>query len=141
MGYVYLLQPSLAIGTNRYKIGCSTKNNTKRIKSYGSNTILLLKYDTNNPEQVETELIKEFKSRFTLYQGKEYFEGNIDTMIECFNNVINKFKNTVSKEAKQVLNMPNSDLRFVVPKSEDRDEQLMLYRAVQHMKYLESIRK
>lgn len=136
MGYVYLLQPSLAIGTNRYKIGCSTKNDAKRIKSYGSNTILLLKHETNNPEQVETELIKQFKSKFTLYQGKEYFEGCVDTMIECFNSVIEKFKRT----APALQAVPRNDLRFIVPKSGDKNEQLMLYRAVQHMKYLESIK-
>ena len=133
MGHVYFLQPSLAIGTNRYKIGCSTKNNDNRINSYGKKTELLYKHDTPQPEKLEKKIIKKFKERFVLYQGKEYFEGDVSEMLAIFIQAIYDFE---LENKPKTFKVNNS--KFILPKSGSVQEQMMLYRATQSMKYYET---
>ena len=48
-GIVYLIQPEILIGTNKYKIGCSEQNNLYRINSYKKNTRILVIQNCENP--------------------------------------------------------------------------------------------
>jgi len=136
MGYVYFLQPSLAIGTNRYKIGCSTKDNNNRINSYGKNTELLYRYDTIQAEKLEKKIIKKFKERFILYQGKEYFEGDISEMLAIFIQTIYDYE-LENKPKSSSKTFKVNKTKFVLPHGTIQ-EQLMLYRATQNIKYHES---
>lgn len=88
-GIVYLVQPTDCINTNCYKIGMSTSNTIKRIKSYGHQCVNIVSRECNNPIELERELIKAFQLKFgNPTRGKEWFSGNkidmINTYDECF---------------------------------------------------------
>ncbi len=89
-GQVYLIQPEEFIGTNQVKLGMSHSSNKKRIVSYGPRTRILCTQGCSNPSQVEKELKKVFKKRFTLIKGLEYFQGNIHDMNNSFREVVDK---------------------------------------------------
>ena len=81
--FIYLIKDKQDIdsGASIYKIGKSTQENTKRVKSYPSGSYLLLQVACNDCHGMETYLIKEFKKLFILARGREYFEGNLFKMI------------------------------------------------------------
>lgn len=84
MGIIYLVQPQQLVGTNRYKIGCSKKNNLSRINSYLLGTKYICIMEVNNPIPLETNIKKHFKDNFKLIAGTEYFEGKIKDMLQSF---------------------------------------------------------
>lgn len=88
-GYVYMVIPEALKGTNRVKIGMSKCNNYNRIKSYGKNVEIKIKYDCYNPKELEKIIINIFKHKFNIIQGNEYFEGDIEEMTKEFYRVIN----------------------------------------------------
>ena len=87
-GAVYLVQPQEFSESSIYKIGMTKRNDDSRISSYGMDTTVLRIVECSNPKDVETELIQLFNRKFELSKGKEYFEGNKESMIECFNNCV-----------------------------------------------------
>jgi hypothetical protein len=91
-GQVYLIQVPEAAGTNRFKVGFSAKNNFQRLKSYKKGTRTLIVMDCANPSEVEEKLLDHFKSRFTLYCGREHFEGDENTMMQEFVYIVNAHK-------------------------------------------------
>ena len=71
MGIVYLIQPIELVGTDRYKIGCSTKSDLSRITTgYNKGTIPNLVEVVDDPYFVETLLKQTFAERFTLVGGQ-----------------------------------------------------------------------
>ena len=76
MGILYFIQPAELVGTNRFKVGCSAKNDLSRVKSYkvGTRTIMILQCE--DPFGVEQKVLQEFNTRFHKIAGNEYFEGN-----------------------------------------------------------------
>ena len=64
-----------------YKIGKSTQENTRRVKSYPSGSHLLLQVACTDCHSMETFLIQEFKNLFILSRGREYFRGDVFKMI------------------------------------------------------------
>ena len=91
-GYVYFVIPPELIDTNRIKIGMSNSNNENRIKSYGKDTITVVKYICNNPKEIEKRLIEIFKKNFKLIKGNEYFEGDIQQMKQKFIQILNNYE-------------------------------------------------
>ena len=93
IGGVYLIQPTELIGTNRYKIGCSHKRSPEeRIRSgYHSGTKKILLCPSNNPKEVEKEIIKQFNIKFNKIAGNEYYEGDINSMIKEFTTIYNQY--------------------------------------------------
>lgn len=89
-GQVYMIQPEEFIGTNQVKLGMSHTSNKKRIGSYGPKTRMICTQGCSNPSQVEKELKKIFKKRFTLIRGLEYFKGNINDMNATFREVVDQ---------------------------------------------------
>ena len=87
MGIIYLVQPQQLVGTNRYKIGCSKKNNLSRINSYLLGTKYICIMEVNNPIPLETNIKKHFKDNFKLIAGTEYFEGKIKDMLQSFQKI------------------------------------------------------
>ena len=85
-GYCYLLQPDELLGTKRYKVGRSSGNATlTRIKNgYKKNTEIFGVAACNNSVELEKKIIECFNEKFCLISGNEYFEGDIDTMKQCF---------------------------------------------------------
>ena len=109
MPYVYLLQPPILKGTDRYKIGLSNNNSNERISSYGASVDLFCKIYCSNPKKVELVLKKEFANNFKLIHGNEWFEGNINHMINLFNEIVNQHK-CVQPNKKNITNT-NNDLK------------------------------
>ncbi len=63
-GIIYLIQPSELVGTNRYKIGCSTKPSLERCNSYKNGTRYLCVMECDEPYKLETIIKNEFNKYF-----------------------------------------------------------------------------
>lgn len=83
-GYVYFVIPPELKDTNRVKIGMSNLDNDNRLKSYGKNANIVIKYNCCNAKWIENKIIKAFKDNFKLIKGNEYFEGDIEEMKKIF---------------------------------------------------------
>jgi hypothetical protein len=93
-GTIYFIQPAELVGTDRYKVGCSRKNDLVRVKNgykKGSEFILIMECD--DPFSVENEIKKAFKKKFELCAGNEYFKGNKKDMSDEFLKIVSKFNN------------------------------------------------
>lgn len=90
MGYVYLLQPAELVGTCRYKIGISSKDNLNRLRSYGCGTRYIFFLECEDFFGVERSLKREFgmEKKIRLIKGKEYFEGDEKTILKIFMRVM-----------------------------------------------------
>ena len=76
-GIIYLIQPLLLVGTNKYKLGCSYSPTLKRcITGYIKGSRYISIHECNDPLIVEKILIKKFNLLFKLAGGKENFEGD-----------------------------------------------------------------
>ena len=116
IGCVYYVILSLE-PTTQVKIGMSNNVNIKRSSAYGESSEVIREVPCGNPKFVETQLIKLFNKKFVKVKGKEYFEGDHDTMIECFDKCIN----TYSTEATEY----NLDIGYLIQKtSQWLDEKL-----------------
>ena len=81
--FIYLIKEKQDIDTNEsiFKIGKSTQENTRRVKSYPSGSHLLLQVACKDCHTMESFLIREFKKLFILARGREYFKGDLFKMI------------------------------------------------------------
>ena len=95
-GIIYLIQPTELIGTKRYKIGRSCKNDLSRLKSYGKGVRYILIRECINPIKFEAEIIKSFNEKFKNIARREYFEGNELEMIDDINTI---FSNNIIKDS------------------------------------------
>lgn len=92
MGIVYLVQPTELIGTDRYKVGCSLKDDLTRINTgYHKGTTPHLIEKVDNPFEVEKAILQCFRQHFDHVAGNEYFSGDIVVMIQCFKAVTATF--------------------------------------------------
>ena len=109
MGIIYLIQPKELIGTNRYKIGCSKKDDNSRLKNgYKKGSDIIQIFETNIPNKIENIIINVFKIKFNIIAGNEYFEGNRDDIINTFININNLFKNNLNDNLNDNLNTNNN---------------------------------
>ena len=103
-GIIYLVQPAELVGTNRYKIGCSSKNDLSRCKNgYKNGTRYIHIMECIAPFALERIIIQGFKLKFKLVAGREYFEGIEDLITTEFLNIVNNYKQCLI----QVLNNKN----------------------------------
>ena len=81
--FIYLIKEKQDIDMNEsiFKIGKSTQENTRRVKSYPSGSHLLLQVTCKDCHTMESFLIQEFKKLFILARGREYFRGELFKMI------------------------------------------------------------
>jgi hypothetical protein len=94
-GFVYLIQPGTCEGTHRFKVGFSAARHLKRVtKGYPKNsTIFCINGGIANPRELETHILREFRTRFELSKcGNEYFEGNIGDMLDVFHETVLKYR-------------------------------------------------
>jgi len=81
--FIYLIKEKQDIDANEsiYKIGKSTQENTRRVKSYPSGSHLLLQVACDNCHTMEDYLLRQFNKLFILARGREYFKGDVFKMI------------------------------------------------------------
>ena len=113
-GCVYLVQPDILIGTNRYKIGLTKQNDFSR----SSKNIRVLNIrGCNNPDFILNKIKESFKQIFKLIARNEYFEGDEISMINTFNKIVNDNEYNVDasfndkNKAKPVNKLNNKTLK------------------------------
>ena len=114
MGIIYLIQPFEFINTNIYKIGCSKNENMSRIiKGYKSGSTVHCVFKCNEHFKLEKIIINEFKIKFKLAQGREYFEGNFTEIYKIFFDITfnYNYKNIKNKENKNIKNKENKNIK------------------------------
>jgi hypothetical protein len=88
-GIIYLIQPAELVGTERYKIGCSSKTSLERCQNgYKKGSRFLNIMECSDPFGLEKRLKDTFGRRFRLVAGKEYFEGDEEEIKREFYNVV-----------------------------------------------------
>ena len=84
-GIVYMLQPAGLVGTNRYKIGCSSLGGSiKRCQHYGIESQIVCVIAVKEPYVVEKHLKIAFNANATLVAGLELFEGDVQPLQQLF---------------------------------------------------------
>ena len=97
-GIIYLVQPTEYLLTNIYKIGCSKQTNLSRCQNgYRKGTRYISIAECTYPLLLEKNIINQFKIKFKLFIGNEYFEGDENEMYTEFINKINEHKIQVDK--------------------------------------------
>lgn len=94
-GNIYLIQPEELLQTNRYKIGCSTKNDLSRVNSYKKKSRYLYIAECINPYTLEANIKSVFNNKYTLIAGKEYFEGDEKDIVNDFVQIVNDYNNKI----------------------------------------------
>lgn len=84
--YLYLIQDSIDIGSDIYKIGKTTQAPSERLKGYSKGTYLIRISKVDDCHSREIQLINLFKTKYKLSRGREYFIGNINQMLLDFSN-------------------------------------------------------
>ena len=115
--FIYLLREKQDIEDklNIFKIGKSTQENTRRVKSYQSGSYLYLQIRCNDCHSMETKLINKFKNYFLLVRGREYFKGDIHIMMD----IIYSFIQTHVYETSYILE--NDDYKLTSGTLENDD--------------------
>ena len=90
--FLYLIQDKNDMGTNIYKIGKTTQGISDRLKGYPRGTRPIRISQVDNCDKRETELINIFKTKYVLSRGREYFEGDLNSMIKDFTNFCDSIK-------------------------------------------------
>jgi hypothetical protein len=94
MEFVYLLQEREFIKTSEsiYKIGKTTQTIEKRMNGYPKGSHLKTLRSVKDSDIIESILKYQFKINFIQRKdiGAEYFEGDIDEMLELFDDIVNK---------------------------------------------------
>ncbi len=112
-GIIYLIQPSELVGTERYKIGCSRKNDLDRVKKgYKKGTRYLCIMECIDPFKLENIIKKNFNDNFKLISGNEYYEGDEFIMKNNFLKIIDNYNNDFinKKEIKEEITDYESDI-------------------------------
>ena len=112
-GTIYLIQPAELLGTNRYKVGCSAKNDLNRCKTgYRNGTRYLHIMACNEPFKIEAKIKELFKEKFSLIAGREYFEGDETEIKTEFYNIVNKYINTSNNSITNNITNTGPDKKF-----------------------------
>jgi len=129
MEYIYILKEREFIKTNEdiYKIGKTRQDNLGRFNNYPNGSSLYLQYFCNNSDFIELRIIDSFKENFIqrLDIGREYFEGNIDEMMDKIYHIRNQYSNLSKEEidsieTNRINNMKNEALKKKVLREEIR---------------------
>lgn len=82
------------------KIGKHKNMNRKRIQVYGSNAKFLRVIAINNCDVVERELITEFKKKFKVVMGLEFFDADPVEAVKLFDKITGKYELVIEKDMK-----------------------------------------
>lgn len=94
-GSIYLVQPAELVGTKRYKVGRSDKQNFDRIRSYKKGSRCLFFSECFNNVDLEKQIKAEFKKKFKLIAGTEYFEGDEEEIKLLFKFLVDKLEKSI----------------------------------------------
>lgn len=97
MPIVYFIQPAELVGTNRYKIGRSSKNDLSRMKGYKLGSRYLSIMECENDVKMEKILITKFNNTFLKIAGNEYFQGCEDDMLNEFVKIVRAHKEEIEE--------------------------------------------
>ena len=129
--FIYLIQEKIYIDENIdvYKIGKSTQENTRRVKSYPSGSKLYIQLSCNNCHLMEKNLINIFKTKFKLYRGREYFLGNLESMMNIIYNEI-KDEHYISEyytinDNNQIISEENSKFKLLNGELKSKNKYLL----------------
>jgi hypothetical protein len=116
-GIIYLIQPAELVGTQRYKIGCSSKTTLDRCQNgYKKGSRFLNIMECLDPFGIEKELKRVFGSQFRLVAGKEYFEGDEEEIKKRFYEVVTGFSaGPVTPKPKRVSKNRIVPIEFTEP--------------------------
>ena len=98
VSYIYLIQDGGDIGTQIYKIGRTTQHKDwrgiSRMKAYSKGTIIhfIACVSVESVIEIETVIIDKFKASYKLVRGREWFLGNVDSMIKDVQFITDKYK-------------------------------------------------
>lgn len=119
MGIVYLIQPCELIGTNRFKIGCSSSSTIDRIKNYKKGTLCLQICECDKPFKLEKIIKEEFNNKFKRIAGNEYFEGDKEEMKTLFINITTNKNIILEDKQKETKTKKNKNKNVIDRKYED----------------------
>ena len=112
-GTVYFIQPTELINTNKYKIGMSKENDLKRLRCYHKGTRFICIMSCMYPVTLEGLIKKNFKDKYKLIAGTEYFEGDENEMLIHFLEIIkDNNKNNVKDKEVEIKNENLNDLEI-----------------------------
>ncbi len=128
--YIYLLIEREFVNLKMliYKVGKSKQENTKRFKQYPKGSILYYQRICNDCDKLEKEIIKKFKIEFKQVKdiGNEYFEGNVNKMINIINEIINEelqdFGVIKRNDNLEILNIPDFTEQLLIGTSKKMEE-------------------
>lgn len=128
-GIIYLIQPSELVGTDRYKIGCSSNRNLERCKNgYKNGSRYLCIMDCVDPFGLERKIINEFNNKFKLISGREYYKGNELDMIKIFFDITYKHMkdviiNKIDSDSESDSNIDRSELETDSESDDESDDE------------------
>jgi hypothetical protein len=97
-GHIYIVQPKILNGTNKYKIG-SSRSPLKRIKAgYGSKTNVICVFKVPDQFRVETFILREITKEYPPIQGREWFECKPDVLFDKVIEAYMEYKLTLNSE-------------------------------------------
>ena len=93
---LYLIQPCELKKSKNFKLGMSSKSDLTRVRSYHKGTRYLAIFECENALEVERILIQEFKKKYTLIAGNEFFEIiDENEALELFIQIFLKYRKPV----------------------------------------------
>ena len=99
---VYLIHPENYVANNDdvYKFGMTKMLQFDRYRKYGKGSTIELLLSCKNSLNCERRIREEFKNRFILVEGNEYFRGNLTEMREIIYTIVcneNKYTMDIEK--------------------------------------------
>ena len=127
--YVYLLQEREFVNNKKqvYKIGKTKQPNLLRFNSYPKGSVLIQQFYCNDCDEIETQIITLFNTKYKLRKGREYFEGNFKEMIFDIYKIINIEKEIENDKIKEkVRETVENIITNILSNSEKEDENTVI---------------
>ncbi len=82
--YIYLVRERehVVLQNNIYTVGKTKQNGIKRLNNYSSGSELILQLKVPNCDIMEKKIIASFKEKYEIFEGRETFIGNVESMKE-----------------------------------------------------------
>jgi hypothetical protein len=97
-GYIYIVQPEILAGTDRYKIGSSRKIINRLNGAYGKNALKICIFKVHDQFKVETYILRKIASQYPPIQGREWFECKSDILFDKVIEAYMEYKLTLKPE-------------------------------------------
>lgn len=116
--YCYLIQEREFIKTGEpiYKIGKTSQGYSKRVSQYPKNSVVVAITKVNDCNISEKNIIKCFNLKFKRRTdiGLEYYEGDIDVMLDEFNKIVSNIsKNSYNNTNNSNNNIINNNVKLI----------------------------